>query len=115
MLRVTTRSSPARMICSSTVGGWEQVPSRSVAMMARAAFMSGGRVLHPRQASCRIRLPPERYRSGHNGTDSKSVEGITSLRGFESLPLRHFPQQVPGFDDAALRIEAMHVPECRSN
>jgi hypothetical protein len=31
----------------------------------------------------------ERYRSGHNGTDSKSVEGITSLRGFESLPLRH--------------------------
>src|SRR5690606_11667265 len=31
----------------------------------------------------------ERYRSGHNGTDSKSVEGITSLRGFESHPLRH--------------------------
>ena len=26
------------MICSSTVGGWEQVPSSSVAMMARATF-----------------------------------------------------------------------------
>jgi len=26
------------MICSSTVGGCEHVPSRSVAMMARAAF-----------------------------------------------------------------------------
>jgi hypothetical protein len=33
----------------------------------------------------------ERYRSGHNGTDSKSVEGFTALRGFESLPLRHIP------------------------
>ena len=38
MLRVTTRNSPARMICSSTVGGCEHVPSSSVAMMARAAF-----------------------------------------------------------------------------
>ena len=37
----------------------------------------------------RMRALTERYRSGHNGTDSKSVEGITSLRGFESLPLRH--------------------------
>src|SRR3954469_16215617 len=41
-------------------------------------------------AGSAIESPPfaERYRSGHNGTDSKSVEGITSLRGFESLPLR---------------------------
>ena len=43
----------------------------------------------PRRIEC---APLERYRSGHNGTDSKSVEGITSLRGFESLPLRQFPQ-----------------------
>ena len=31
---------------------------------------------------------PERYRSGHNGTDSKSVGGFAAPRGFESLPLR---------------------------
>jgi hypothetical protein len=39
----------------------------------------------------------ERYRSGHNGTDSKSVEGLTALRGFESLPLRHIPTEDVGF------------------
>jgi hypothetical protein len=33
----------------------------------------------------------ERYRSGHNGTDSKSVGGFIAPRGFESHPLRHDP------------------------
>src|SRR5690606_32863453 len=32
---------------------------------------------------CRSPRGQERYRSGHNGTDSKSVEGIASLRGFD--------------------------------
>ena len=108
---------PLRMICSSTVGGCEQVPSSSVAMMARATFKWAPRSGRERQitpapartrsgyswfavrssgslfrAGAGIESPPltERYRSGHNGTDSKSVEGITSLRGFESHPLRHF-------------------------
>ena len=32
----------------------------------------------------------ERYRSGHNGADSKSAVRLTADRGFESHPLRHF-------------------------
>ena len=44
---------------------------------------------HIQSGLYRMRALTEGYRSGHNGTDSKSVEGITSLRGFESLPLRH--------------------------
>ena len=32
----------------------------------------------------------ERYRSGHNGADSKSDGGLTAPRGFESHPLRQF-------------------------
>src|SRR5450631_112469 len=35
-------------------------------------------------------LPPERYRSGHNGADSKSDGRVIPARGFESHPLRHF-------------------------
>ena len=35
---------------------------------------------------------PERYRSGHNGTDSKSVGGFAAPRGFESLPLRQIKE-----------------------
>ncbi len=31
---------------------------------------------------------PERYRSGHNGADSKSDGGLAAPRGFESHPLR---------------------------
>src|SRR5688500_10141684 len=106
------------MICSSTVGGCEHVPSRSVAIMAKAAFkcavgsgargaiayMGAGRATGRRhmETDCRKsgrairRFPPadlayriaallERYRSGHNGADSKSVEGITSLRGFDKI------------------------------
>src|SRR5450631_4544362 len=34
-------------------------------------------------------LPPERYRSGHNGADSKSDGRVIPARGFESHPLRH--------------------------
>jgi hypothetical protein len=34
-------------------------------------------------------LPPERYRSGHNGADSKSDGRVKPARGFESHPLRH--------------------------
>src|ERR1700739_3367344 len=37
---------------------------------------------------------PERYRSGHNGADSKSDGRVKPARGFESHPLRH-PQQAP--------------------
>ena len=33
--------------------------------------------------------PPERYRSGHNGADSKSDGRVKPARGFESHPLRH--------------------------
>ena len=33
---------------------------------------------------------PERYRSGHNGGDSKSSVRPKAYRGFESHPLRHF-------------------------
>src|ERR1700685_893356 len=32
----------------------------------------------------------ERYRSGHNGADSKSDGRVIPARGFESHPLRHF-------------------------
>ncbi len=32
---------------------------------------------------------PERYRSGHNGADSKSDGQGNLAQGFESLPLRH--------------------------
>jgi hypothetical protein len=35
----------------------------------------------------------ERYRSGHNGTDSKSDGGRELPRGFESHPLRHIGLQ----------------------
>src|SRR5712671_6132724 len=35
------------------------------------------------------RFPPERYRSGHNGADSKSDGRVIPARGFESHPLRH--------------------------
>ena len=72
-------------------GAASSVVGRSGRLPAPALADRSGRRLQPGRASCRIRPPPERYRSGHNGTDSKSVEGITSLRGFESLPLRHFP------------------------
>src|SRR5512146_363130 len=35
----------------------------------------------------------ERYRSGHNGADSKSDGRVKPARGFESHPLRHqFPR-----------------------
>ena len=34
-------------------------------------------------------LSKERYRSGHNGADSKSDGGRLPPRGFESHPLRH--------------------------
>ena len=34
------------------------------------------------------RFLPERYRSGHNGADSKSDGGLAAPRGFESHPLR---------------------------
>src|ERR1700678_4816324 len=34
-------------------------------------------------------VPPERYRSGHNGADSKSDGRVIPARGFESHPLRH--------------------------
>ena len=43
---------------------------------------------HIQSGLYRMRALTEGYRSGHNGTDSKSVEGITALRGFESLPFR---------------------------
>ena len=36
---------------------------------------------------------PERYRSGHNGADSKSDGGRKSPQGFESLPLRHINEK----------------------
>ena len=39
--------------------------------------------------------PPERYRSGHNGADSKSDGRGNPARGFESRPLRHFPPPPP--------------------
>ena len=35
-------------------------------------------------------VPPERYRSGHNGADSKSDGRVIPARGFESHPLRHW-------------------------
>ena len=34
----------------------------------------------------------ERYRSGHNGADSKSDGRGNPARGFESRPLRQLPQ-----------------------
>src|SRR5215831_6688506 len=34
-------------------------------------------------------VPPERYRSGHNGADSKSDGRVIPARGFESHPVRH--------------------------
>src|ERR1700720_4678322 len=40
---------------------------------------------------------PERYRSGHNGADSKSDGRVIPARGFESHPLRH--DFLGGFND----------------
>ena len=39
---------------------------------------------------CRPRSRAERYRSGHNGADSKSDGRVIPAREFESHPLRHF-------------------------
>ena len=70
-------------------------PSRPSSVRRRTSLQRGSKIVlqHKRAAveTPGIECAPltERYRSGHNGTDSKSVEGITSLRGFESLPLRH--------------------------
>ncbi len=50
---------------------------------------------HIQSGLYRMRALTEGYRSGHNGTDSKSVEGITALRGFESLPFRQKQKDPP--------------------
>ena len=54
----------------------------------------------------------ERYRSGHNGTDSKSVGGITAPRGFESHPLRHANKKAPSgaFLFAGRRVVRQNPP-----
>ena len=38
--------------------------------------------------ACSKQFLSERYRSGHNGADSKSDGGLIAPQGFESLPLR---------------------------
>src|SRR5450631_4278301 len=43
----------------------------------------------------------ERYRSGHNGADSKSDGRVIPARGFESHPLRHL------IFEAFLRLESL--------
>src|SRR5579863_8461673 len=45
--------------------------------------------------------PAERYRSGHNGAESKSDGRVIPARGFESHPLRHF------FCESILRLESL--------
>ena len=43
-----------------------------------------------RSVNAWIHKSTERYRSGHNGADSKSDGRVIPARGFESHPLRHF-------------------------
>lgn len=44
-----------------------------------------------------VRSAQERYRSGHNGADSKSDGRCIPARGFESHPLRHYVQETLGY------------------
>ena len=71
---------PDKRACRSS-GGICEVDSRACALEPHLIK------LHNYDARCCI-IIMERYRSGHNGADSKSV-CAKSTRGFESLSLRH--------------------------
>ena len=68
-------------------------PAKSITTAARANARTN--LPSPHRLSARIPAPagltgqPERYRSGHNGADSKSDGRVIPARGFESHPLRH--------------------------
>ena len=89
---MTTRNSPARMICSSTVGGCEHVPSSSVAMMARAIFKWAPR---SRRWTRQITPAPARTRSGYSWFAVRSVwVSFWAGAGIESPPLRRGTEAV---------------------
>ena len=78
--RIYPRPAPDKRACRSSGGGCE------ADSMSYAHWASSQRALHKYDANyCIIFM--QRYRSGHNGADSKSV-CAKSTRGFESLPLR---------------------------
>ena len=102
---MTTRSSPSARMRSSSGVGCEHVASSRVVSSPRRTFKffpaprysapgivpvaparRAGGARGPAAIECAALA--ERYRSGHNGADSKSDGGIIAPRGFESHPLR---------------------------
>jgi hypothetical protein len=58
----------------------------------------------------------ERYRSGHNGADSKSDGGRNVPQGFESLPLRHIAESrnlIESRNPHGVRLCGFFVVLCR--
>src|SRR5579863_3345814 len=93
------RSSPRARMASRLESGRAQ-PAISSAAAARFITRNAPPGLTRRRLELmtlptrlEYQLPPERYRSGHNGADSKSDGRVKPARGFESHPLRHPIQQ----------------------
>src|SRR6516164_4143968 len=91
---MTTRSSPRERICWSAACGGVQLASvrataAAAAALARVANRLPGLGLIAYMSGLEYQPPMERYRSGHNGADSKSDGRVKPARGFESHPLRH--------------------------
>ena len=58
--------------------------------------------------------PPERYRSGHNGADSKSDGRVKPARGFESRPLRQATSHSPRVKTGTSLPVFSHLAEINS-
>jgi len=80
------RSRAAILRCEPRMQGSPARPGRRSRLCIATRVHIESRPLTGTDCVDRERRSPrgqERYRSGHNGTDSKSVEGIASLRGFD--------------------------------
>ncbi len=74
----------------------EHIPPSATNQRVRG--MAGkGKAVGIGESDSSSKMEGERYRSGHNGADSKSAVRLTADRGFESHPLRHVPCKVHGF------------------
>ena len=89
------------IVCSDKIGTEGSNPSLSA--MYHMGYMAGhtesvgseltetnvkSRLLRTPNLKLKTLIYGERYRSGHNGADSKSAVRLTADRGFESHPLR---------------------------
>src|SRR5262245_38710648 len=92
-----TRSSPRARISASPSGraSCRLQPLTQLSRLRRATSI-GARTNLPSRTGFPLEYQPrkntadpERYRSGHNGADSKSDGRVKPARGFESHPLRH--------------------------